>query len=251
VEPSVADKWKIALADGGVLDEHQSLQLLRDFRIPAVATQLANNTAQVMRAAQTLGFPVALKTAKPGEHHKTDVDGVRLNLADEQALQIAYAELASRLGPRALVAPMAPAGVELALGMFTDATVGPVVVLGPGGTLVEYFDERLFAIPPFGTAKAKELLARLRFSRVVAGARGRDAVDLDGLAETVAAFSVLCATLSEQIAEIDVNPLLASSSGTVAVDGLIVGHATQVVGGDSRYSAMSESTTAEHNPTTP
>jgi hypothetical protein len=146
---------------------------------------------------------------------------------------------------------MAPAGVELALGMFTDATVGPVVVLGPGGTLVEYFDERLFAIPPFGTAKAKELLARLRFSRVVAGARGRDAVDLDGLAETVAAFSVLCATLSEQIAEIDVNPLLASSSGTVAVDGLIVGHATQVVGGDSRYSAMSESTTAEHNPTTP
>ena len=117
---------------------------------------------------------------------------------------------------------MAQPGVEIALGMFRDAAAGPVVVVGPGGTLVEYFDERAFAIPPFDAGTARRLLARLKFSRTLGGVRGKPAADLDSLAQALANFSVLCAALSDHIAEVDINPLIAGPGGVVAVDGLVV-----------------------------
>ena len=152
------------------------------------------------------------------------VDFPALTEKTATSLEDAYESLRSRLGPRALVSAMADAGVEMTLGLFTDPTAGPVIALGPGGTLVEYFDERVYALPPFDAVHARRLLDRLRFSRVLRGARGKSGADIDALAETVARFSVLGAALSGQVAEVDINPLIAGPGGAVAVDGLVIGH---------------------------
>lgn len=169
--------------------------------MPVVESLLAETATDLSDAAETLGYPVALKTAAEGVHHKSDVDGVVLGLKDAAELNAAYESLSTRLGPKALVSEMAEPGLEMALGMFTDPTAGPVVVVGPGGTLVEFFDERVFAIPPFDADTARRLLSRLKFSRVLKGARGKPGVDIDALASALSCFSVLCAALSDHIAE--------------------------------------------------
>ena len=221
-DTEVATRWQAVLSKTPVLDEHQSLALFADFGVPVIESRRVECAEDLVGAAQAVTFPVALKTAAEGVHHKSDVDGVLLDLDDESALHAAYESLSTRLGARALVSAMAEPGVEMALGMFRDVTAGPVVVVGPGGTLVEYFDERAYAIPPFDAGTARRLLARLRFSRTLEGVRGRPAADLDSLAQALASFSVLCAALSDHIAEIDINPLIAGPGGVVAVDGLVV-----------------------------
>jgi acyl-CoA synthetase (NDP forming) len=226
-EPADADakvmtRWQAVLSKTPVLDEKQSLALFADFGVPVIESRRVECAEELVAAAESVTFAVALKTAAEGVHHKSDVDGVVLNLDDESALRAAYESLSSRLGAQALVSAMAQPGVEIALGMYRDATVGPVVVVGPGGTLVEYFDDRVFAIPPFDAGTAKRLLARLKFSRMLEGVRGKPAADLDSLAQALANFSVLCAALCDDIAEVDINPLIAGPSGVVVVDGLVV-----------------------------
>ena len=223
-DPAVCSRWRDVLASTPVLGEHQALAMFDDFGLPVVDCRLVESAEAAADAAETLGYPVALKTAVEGIHHKSDVDGVYLGLTHRGALEDAYESLRSRLGPRALVSAMADAGVEMTLGLFTDPTAGPVIALGPGGTLVEYFDERVYALPPFDAVHARRLLDRLRFSRVLRGVRGNSGADIDALAETVARFSVLGAALSGQVAEIDINPLIARPGGAVAVDGLVIGH---------------------------
>ena len=211
-DPAVCLRWRDVLASKPVLGEHQALAMFDDFGLPVVDCRLVESAEAALEAAETLGYPVALKTAVEGIHHKSDVDGVHLGLTNRGALEDAYESLRSRLGPRALVSAMADAGVEMTLGLFT------------GGTLVEYFDERVYALPPFDAVHARRLLDRLRFSRVLRGARGKSGADIDALAGTVARFSVLGAALAGQVAEVDINPLIAGPGGAVVVDGLVIGH---------------------------
>ncbi|WP_158815591.1 acetate--CoA ligase family protein [Methylocapsa sp. S129] len=205
----------------GPLDEATSLSLLEAWGAPAIPHIVVANFDEARRAAAKLGYPVACKTAERGLLHKSDVGGVRLGLTDEQALRDAYDDLAARLGPRALIAPMAQRGVELSLGMIRDPQFGPVVTVGAGGTLVELLDDRRAALAPFGRATARRLLDGLKLRRLLNGYRGGGAVDMERLAEIVALFSVLAAELADLIAEIDVNPLIAGAD-IVALDALIV-----------------------------
>jgi hypothetical protein len=117
---------------------------------------------------------------------------------------------------------MAPRGVELALGMVRDPQFGPVVMVGAGGTLVEFLDDRRTALAPFGPATARRLLDRLAIRRLLGGYRGAPAVDLDLLGTIIARFSVLAAAFADVVAEIDVNPLICSGETIVAVDALVV-----------------------------
>ena len=105
-------------------------------------------------AANELGWPVAIKTAAPGVQHKSDVGGVALGLADADALRTAYEDIAARLGPRVVVAPMAPKGVEVALGIVRDPTFGPLVLVAAGGVLVELMNDRQLALPPLDEHRA-------------------------------------------------------------------------------------------------
>lgn len=205
----------------GPLDEAASLALLRAWDIPAIAHAVASDREQACAAARSMGYPVVCKTAQPGILHKSDVGGVCLDLRDEVALLGAYDDIAGRLGPRVLVAPMAPRGVELSLGMVNDPQFGPIVTVGAGGTLVELLDDRAAALAPFGPRTARRLLDGLKLRRLLDGYRGEPAVDMDELSRIVAAFSVLAADLAVEVAEIDVNPLIVGQT-IVALDALIV-----------------------------
>jgi acyl-CoA synthetase (NDP forming) len=196
------------LAAGAAHDEAAGLALLAAWGIPTIAHGVAESEAQALARAAAIGFPVALKTAAPGVAHKSDVGGVRLGLADAEALRAAYGEMAARLGPRVLVAALAPRGVELALGMTVDPQFGPVVMAGAGGVLVEVLDDRATALAPFGPATARRLLARLKLARLFGGYRGLPPVDLDALAAVVARFSVLAADIAPHVRALDVNPLM-------------------------------------------
>ncbi|HEX4944126.1 MAG TPA: acetate--CoA ligase family protein, partial [Usitatibacteraceae bacterium] len=135
---SVLTKWRSRLATGRALDEHDAMKLLSDFGLPANPCRVVEDEPSARVAARECGFPVALKTAMHGIEHKSDRGGVHLGVADEAALSVAYRDLANRLGPRVLVAPMVRSpGVEMLLGMVHDDQFGPVVVLGAGGLHVE------------------------------------------------------------------------------------------------------------------
>jgi len=121
-----------------------------------------------------------------------------------------------------LVARMADAGVELALGLVQDPQFGALIVVSAGGTLIELLADRRVAKPPLDRPRAARLVDWLRLRSLLGGHRGRPAADLNELADCIVGFSMLAATLGDLIAELDVNPLIAGPAGAVAVDALVV-----------------------------
>jgi acyl-CoA synthetase (NDP forming) len=146
---------------------------------------------------------------------------VVLGLDSPAALALAYQELAAHLGPRAIVMAMAPPGPELALGIICDALLGPVVVVGAGGVLVEVLADRAVALPPLDLAGAHRLLDRLAVRPVLDGVRGMPGSDIGAVAEGVVSLSQLALELGEAIAALDVNPLRCGPSGALALDALV------------------------------
>lgn len=218
---ALASAWRARLADGAKLDEHDSLKLLRDLLLPANPSRLVENEADARLAARELGYPVVLKTA--GADHKTELDGVKLDLRDETALLAAYRDLAKRLGPRVLIAPMIAArGIEMLLGMVNDAQFGPVVVLGAGGVHVEALRDVLYAIPPFDSAHARRLVERLRCAPLLKSARHAKPLAIDAFCETAARFSGVVAALGDRLEEVDLNPVIVHPQGCVIVDALVI-----------------------------
>ena len=212
-------RWAAALT-AGPLSGAALFDLLRDYGVPAVGARSAGTLAATVDAAAAIGYPVAVKTDEPEIAHKSDVDGVRLNVADPTGLAAAYRDLAARLGPRVTVCEMAAQGTELILGLARDPALGPLVVLGAGGVLAEYLSERVVALPPFSAAHAAAMISGLRVAEVLAGVRGQPPSDVAALAAAVASFSVLAAELGEYLDAFDVNPLICSHSGVLAVDAL-------------------------------
>ncbi len=109
---------------------------------------IVGSEAELGDALGGMSFPVAIKTAMPGIHHKSDVDGVKLGLKSRDDALAAYRDLIQRLGPEALVAEMAKPGTELALGLVQDEQFGPVIIVGAGGTMIEVLKDRRVALPP-------------------------------------------------------------------------------------------------------
>jgi acyl-CoA synthetase (NDP forming) len=196
--------------------------LLRDYGIAAVRARAAGTRAGALAAAAEIGYPVVLKTDEPGIAHKSDVGGVRLGLAGPDAAGAAYDDLAARLGPRVLVCQTAAPGTELALGLIRDAALGPLLVIGAGGVLIEIFSERSVVLPPLTRSSAREVIARLRLAAVLAGARGQRPADLDAIAGAITGLSELAADLGDLLDALDINPLICGPSGAVAADVLAV-----------------------------
>ncbi len=219
----IADAWQARLDRGAPLDEIDGLRLLADFGVPVAASAPATSAEAAVAAAEDLGFPVALKSAAPGLAHKSDVGGVRLGLRDAAAVRAAYGEMAGRLGPRVAIAEMiqGPA-VEMILGLTRDADFGPIVLIGFGGIHAEILKDVAVAKPPFDADTARRLIDRLRLRRLLDGARGAPAADVDAFAEAAARFSVLAATLGPRLEAFDVNPVLVLPRGCRAVDALAV-----------------------------
>jgi hypothetical protein len=173
-------------------------------------------------AAAEIGYPVVLKTDEPHIAHKSDAAGVRLGLGDPEAVGAAYDDLAARLGPRALVCQTATPGTELALGIVRDPALGPLLVIGAGGVLIEILSERAVVLPPVTASTARAVLGRLRLAAVLAGTRGQPPADLGAIADAVTALSRLACDLGDVLDALDINPLICGPSGAVAADVLVV-----------------------------
>lgn len=222
-QPALAN-WRARFADGAKLDENDAMRLLRDFQLPANPGRIVESEAEARDAGRELGYPVVLKTAAAGIDHKSDRDGVRLGLENEAALTAAYRDIASRIGSRALVAPMIRArGVEMLLGMVNDDQFGPMVVLGFGGIHVEALADVVYAVPPFDAYEAGRLLDRLKLSALLHAPRRKRPLAVDEFCTVAARFSTLVAALGDQLAEMDLNPVILHADGCVIVDALVVG----------------------------
>jgi acyl-CoA synthetase (NDP forming) len=222
-EPTAGlEERRALLATTGTISEASALGVLESYGIPVVEAIQAQSQADVERAADRIGYPVVVKTAVPGIVHKSEVRGVRLNVTDVDQLRETYADLSDRLGPEVTVAAMAPPGVEVALGIVRDPTFGPLVLVAAGGVLVEVIHDRRLALPPIDEDAARRLIDGLAIRPLLDGARGAPPCDVDALARAVSRLSVLAVELGDLIAELDVNPVIVSPHGCVAVDVLVV-----------------------------
>jgi acyl-CoA synthetase (NDP forming) len=216
-------RWRARLAAGRPLDVHEAMQLLRDAGLPANAGHIAESEEAALESARALGYPVALKTAKRGIAHKSDRQGVQLDIRDDAELRSSYRDLAARIDPRVLVAPMIDAGgMEMLLGMIHDAQFGPIVLIGSGGVHVESLADVVYAVPPFDAAEAERLVERLRAASLLRSPRHRRPLALEEFCRTAARFSALAAALSDELEEIDLNPVIVHPDGCVVVDALVL-----------------------------
>jgi len=219
-----------------LLTELESKQLLSLYGIPTVETRVASTEDEAAKIASDLGFPVVLKVFSETITHKTDVGGVKLNLQGEAAVRSAYRAIESSAAEKAgldqfsgvTVQPMVKLdGYELILGSSVDQQFGPVVLFGSGGQLVEVYRDRALALPPLNTTLAQRMMEQTKIFTALKGVRGRKPVDMPALEHLLVRFSQL--VLEQRcIAEIDINPLLASPERLLALDARIVLHAPAV-----------------------
>jgi len=209
------------------LTEPEAKRLLAAYCVPVAETRTVADAEEAATAAAAIGFPVALKILSPDITHKSDVGGVALDLTD--AVQVRAATLAMRAGiaqaaPQAhlegfAVQPMIrrPNAHELIIGASEDPQFGLVILFGHGGTAVEIIADRALALPPLNLNLAHDLIAQTRVSRLLRGYRDRPPADLDAIALTLIKVAQLVIDLTE-IAELDINPLLADQDGVIALD---------------------------------
>jgi acetate---CoA ligase (ADP-forming) len=217
--PPVPPPAGAAVADAGYASARA---LLAAAGVPFTPAETVAGADAAVAAAARIGFPVVLKAL--GLLHKSDAGGVILGLRDEAALRAAVADVAARLDPRALsVEQMAPLGdgVEVLVGARRDPRFGPVALAGLGGVYAEALDDVAVALAPVGEAQAERMLLSLRGAALLRGARGRPPVDVAAAARALAALSRVAAEHPE-IAEVEVNPLLALPDGALGLDARIV-----------------------------
>jgi acyl-CoA synthetase (NDP forming) len=231
--PGVRDAAATALAAAGpVLTEHQAKALLAGYGVPRPPEALATSADEAVAAAARIGGTVALKVQSPDITHKTEAGAVALGVAGDAAVRAAYAQVlagAKAAHPDAaiegvLVQKMATPGCEIILGVTRDPDFGPMLMVGLGGIHVEVLRDVAFAPVPIGSEEALALLGELRGVALFDGVRGARPADKAALAELIASLSRFAADHADQIAEIDLNPVIVhpQGHGLTIVDALIV-----------------------------
>jgi acetyltransferase len=230
-----------ALASGReMLTEDEAKAVLAACGIPVVASRVVDASPQAAAdAAQAMGFPVVLKIVSPDISHKSDVGGVALNLESAQAVLLAAQEMLQRIRrvrPQARLQAFTvqemvrrPHARELIVGASVDSVFGPIILFGQGGTAVEVVADRAVALPPLNAALARALVERTRVARLLNGFRDTPAVDMEALQAVLVAVSQMLVDIP-QLAELDINPLLADEHGVLALDARIRLSATAPAG---------------------
>ncbi len=226
------DKIRAALAASApVLNEYRARSLLEAYGINGNIGTLAGSAAEAEAAARLLGRTVALKVQSADIPHKTEIGGVALNIApaDTRAAYERVLENAKRLVPTAeiegvLVEPMVPSGREVIVGINRDERWGPLLMLGLGGVMVEAVGDAVLAPVPLDHETALALIHRLKTSAAFGFYRGMPAADIDALADLMVKLSQFALDHSDDIAEVDLNPVIVhgKGDGVSVVDALIV-----------------------------
>jgi acetyltransferase len=214
-----------------VLTEMESKALLAAFHIPVTKTMLARSPNEAMMIANQFGYPVALKIDSPDVLHKSDVQGVVLNLLNAAQVRDAYAHM---LASVKLAAPQAringvtvqnmsgkPHGREVYVGLVTDQPFGPVITFGAGGTMIELIADRAMELPPLNQFLARSLIDRTRVSETLGAWRGLPPASLESIEQILLRVSEMVCELP-QLREMDINPIVVDENGALAVDARIV-----------------------------
>jgi len=214
------------------LSESESKQLLAAWGVRSARECRVNSAEAAVAAAEQLGFSVALKVDSPDIPHKTEAGVVRLNLRDAAQVRTAYAEIlasAKAYAPEAQiigvsVQEMVGEGIEVIIGVSCDPQLGPVLLFGSGGVMVEVYNDVALRCCPITRSEAQAMIAEVKGARLLQGFRGRPAADLEALEDTLVRVSHLAMHLEGHLAELDINPLmvLPSGQGVKAVDALVV-----------------------------
>jgi acetyltransferase len=217
-----------ALVEGrSMLSEPEAKALLDACHIPVVDTRIATSAGEAREKAIEIGFPVAVKLLSPDLSHKTEVGGVMLDLNSPEEVEAAVHAIEQRLQrlrPDARLSGFSvqamarwPDAQELIIGMTTDPIFGPVILFGQGGIAVEVLHDHAVALPPLNRILARDMISRTRVASLLAGYRNRKPADLDEVSRVLIQVAHLAAELPE-IAELDINPLLADHQGVIALD---------------------------------
>ncbi len=215
--------------DRTILSEVEAKQLLAEAGVPVVEARLAKDRDEAVAIAGELGFPAALKIVSPQITHKSDIGGVKLGLADADEVAAAYDAIikaakaadASAKIEGVSVQRMADAGIEVIVGMTTDAQFGPVLMFGLGGVMVEVLKDVAFRVVPITERDAGDMIREIQGFPVLEGHRGADPADIAALQDLLVTLSSFIEAHAE-IAELDLNPVFAYADGAVAVDARIV-----------------------------
>ncbi len=214
-----------------VLTEMESKALLAAFHIPVTKTILARSANEAIMIATQLGFPVALKIDSPDISHKSDVQGVALNILNATSVRDTYLDMiqtVSKLMPNARINGVTiqnmshqKRGREVCVGLVTDDPFGPVIAFGAGGTMIELIDDRTMELPPLNQFLARRLIERSRVAETLGVWRGAPAVNMEVLEQILLRVSEMVCELP-QLREMDINPIIVDESGALAVDARIV-----------------------------
>lgn len=216
-------KWKDKFNTKTEFDEYLTARMLNDLGVSMLESELVNGKKQLLQASSRFNFPLVLKTAQPGIQHKSDCNGVVLNIESEAELLNAYDVLSSTLGDKALIAPMIDKyGIEMILGIARDSQFGPVIIIGIGGVYTESLRDIIIVKPPFDAEYAFQCLERLKMRKVLDGVRGKPGVDLSAYCEAAARLSIIAVEFADQIIEMDINPVTVMENDCIGLDALLV-----------------------------
>lgn len=212
-----------------LVTEVATKERLKKAGIPVIETRLGRTRAEAIAVGRELGFPVAMKIVSPDAIHKTDVGGVKLDIKNAAQAGQAYSEIITSVKqhvPRAKiegvsVQPMASPGVEIIIGMTVDPQFGPVLMFGLGGIFVEVLKDVSFRLVPVARVDAAEMIQEIRGKALLEGYRGQPAVNIPALEKLIVKVSDFIAK-NPDVRELDLNPLIATDKGVVAVDARMV-----------------------------
>jgi acetyltransferase len=215
-----------ATRDAAALDEARSKEVLRAYGIATPAEVLVISAAGAVDAAERIGYPVVLKAVSPALLHKSDVGAVALNLTIGKDVTAAYDRMSRDLAHHnltgMLVCQQIRGGTELVLGLHRDPEMGLVVMAGTGGVLLELIKDVTFCAPPVSRDKARDMLDRMRGSKLLRGYRGSPALDVEAAVDALVALGRLAVDLEDVIQSVDINPFVALPQGGMALDARVV-----------------------------
>jgi acetyltransferase len=220
-----------AIGDRKVIGEYESRQLLDAYQIVNVPGDLAKSAEEAVKIAESIGYPVVLKIVAEGLIHKSDAGGIELNIKNDEEMRVAYERMIARISQNepeaeiigAMVEKMAPKGVEVIVGMMRDATFGPMIMFGMGGTMVELVKDIQFRVAPLSRPDIQSMVAETMAGKLLNGYRGAPVGDFEALYEVIAQLSHL-AVEHPEIKEIEINPLIVypEGKGVMAIDSRMI-----------------------------
>jgi len=219
---------RVAVGDGGRVSELDALALFSAYGIATVRSRVARSADEAVAVATEVGFPVVLKINSEEIGHKTDVGGVVVDVRTDEEVRAAFTEMMGSVAAAApeadvdgiLVQQFVKGGRETIVGVTHDPLFGPLIMFGLGGIYTEALKDVAFGLHPLSDVDAEEMVRSIRGFSILEGTRGEAPSDLGAIVETLQRVSQLVGDF-EQIAELDINPLLVFEEGAIAVDGLI------------------------------